>query len=71
MVTTKVCCVGVPDYSWDDCWLGYRVVPLPALLSPSSRPCWFNAPIVAIPCLPPWRRHARHAIDLGAGEFLR
>ena len=50
---------GVPDYSWDDCWLGYRRGAFAALLSPSSRPCWFNAPIVAIPCLPPWHAATR------------
>ena len=43
---------GVSDYSWEDCWLGYRRGRLPALPSPWLHPCWFSGQSEATPCLP-------------------
>lgn len=62
---------GVVDYSWEDCWLGYRrgafagfavTVVASMLVQRTDRGDTMFTTMA--------RRHARHAIDLNAGEFL-
>lgn len=62
---------GVPNYSWEDCWLGYRrgafagfavTVVASMLVQRTERGDTMFTTMA--------RRHARHAIDLGAEEFL-
>jgi hypothetical protein len=61
----------VVDYSWEDCWLGYRrgafagfavTVVASMLVQRTDRGDTMFTTMA--------RRHARHAIDLNAGEFL-
>jgi hypothetical protein len=62
---------GVSDYSWEDCWLGYRrgafagfavTVVASMLVQRTERGDTMFTTMA--------RRHARHAIDLNASEFL-
>ncbi len=62
---------GVPNFSWEDCWLGYRrgafagfavTVVASMLVQRTERGDTMFTTMA--------RRHARHAIDLNAGEFL-
>jgi len=62
---------GVPDFSWEDCWLGYRrgafagfavTVVASMLVQRTERGDTMFTTMA--------RRHARHAIDLKADEFL-
>jgi hypothetical protein len=62
---------GVSNYSWEDCWLGYRrgafagfavTVVASMLVQRTDRGDTMFTTMA--------RRHARHAIDLNAGEFL-
>lgn len=62
---------GVSDYSWEDCWLGYRrgafagfavTVVASMLVQRTDRGDTMFTTMA--------RRHARHAIHLNAGEFL-
>jgi len=63
---------GVSNYAWEDCWLGYRrgafagfavTVIASMLVQRTDRGDTMFTTMA--------RRHARHAIDLGSGEFLR
>jgi aminoglycoside phosphotransferase (APT) family kinase protein len=62
---------GVSDFSWDDCWLGYRrgafagfaVTVIASMLVQRTERGDTMFTTMA-------RRHARHAIDLGSAEFL-
>ena len=62
---------GVGDFSWDDCWLGYRrcafagfaVTVIASMLVQRTERGDTMFKTMA-------RRHARHAIDLGSAEFL-
>jgi len=62
---------GVSDYGWDQCWLDYRrgtfsgfgvTVIASMIVQQTSRG---DEMFIAMA-----RRHARHALDLGADEFL-
>lgn len=66
-----LCAAGVPDYAWERCWEDYRrgtfsgfavTVIASMMVQQTERG---DEMFVAMA-----RRHARHAIDLGAGEFL-
>ncbi len=67
-----LCRAGVPDFSWQDCWQGYRrgafagfavTVVASMLVQRTERGDTMFTTMA--------RRHARHAIDLGSAEFLQ
>jgi hypothetical protein len=63
---------GVTGYEWDDCWNDYRrgtfagfaVTVVASMLVQQTARGDEMFTVMA-------RRHSRHALDLGAGEFLR
>ena len=66
-----ICAAGVEDFSWADCWESYRraafhgffmAVFVSVYIERTER----NSALLAVGA----QRHARHALDLGAAEFL-